>query len=161
MNGRRCPSRFRLRRWANELRENPELTLTDLGEREGYRADALARWLPSVDYHHREVTRQRLVDRLQPGIRVLEAGGQVREAADASDMGASNFCRALRRHYGVTPTQIRDLWLKKRVSCLLRLGLDATTAAGILGWSRQTVGRIAARDGWRFNGMQWVQTEAA
>jgi AraC-like DNA-binding protein len=161
VNGRRCPSRFRLRCWANELREDPELTLADLADREGYRADALARWLPSVDYVHAEVTRQRQVDRLQPGIRVLEAGGQVSEASDASDMHASNFCRALRRHYGVTPTEIRQAWLTKRVSCLLRLGHDATTAAGILGWSRQTVRRIAARDGWRFNGMQWVQTEAA
>jgi len=137
------------------------MTLTDLGEREGYRPDALARWLRSVDYIHAEVTRQRLVDRLEAGVAVLEAGGQVQEAADAADMGAANFCRSIRRNYGVTPTQIRDLWLKKRVSCLLRLGLDATTAAGILGWSRQTVRRIAARDGWRFNGMQWVQTEAA
>ena len=137
------------------------MTLTDLGEREGYRPDALARWLRQVDYVHAEVTRQRLVDRLEAGVAVLEAGGQVQEAADAADMGAANFCRSIRRNYGVTPTQIRDLWLKKRVSCLLRLGLDATTAAGILGWSRQTVRRIAARDGWRFNGMQWVQTEAA
>ena len=137
------------------------MTLTDLGEREGYRPDALARWLRQVDYVHAEVTRQRLVDRLEAGVAVLEAGGQVQEAADAADMGAANFCRSIRRNYGVTPTQIRDLWLKKRVSCLLRLGLDATTAAGILGWSRQTVRRIAARDGWRFNGMEWVQTEAA
>lgn len=161
MNGRRCPSRFRLRRWANELREDPELTLADLAARSGYRADALARWLPSVDYVHAEVTRQRQVDRLQPGIRVLEAGGQVSEASDASDMHASNFCRALRRHYGVTPTEIRQAWLTKRVSCLLRLGLEARTIARILDWSPQTVRRVASRDGWRFNGMAWVQTEAA
>ena len=161
MNGRRCPSRFRLRRWANELREDPEMTLTDLGDREGYRPDALARWLTQVDYVHAEVTRQRLVDRLEAGVAVLEAGGQVQEAADAADMGAANFCRSVRRHYGVTPTQIRHLWLTKRVSCLLRLGHDAKTAAGILGWSRQTVRRIAARDGWRFNGMEWVQVKAA
>ena len=107
------------------------------------------------------MTRQRLVDRLEAGVAVLEAGGQVQEAADAADMGAANFCRSIRRNYGVTPTQIRHLWLTKRVSCLLRLGHDATTAAGILGWSRQTVRRIAARDGWRFNGMEWVQVKAA
>ena len=137
------------------------MTLTDLGEREGYRADSLARWLRQVDYIHAEVTRQRLVDRLEAGVAVLEAGGQVQEAADAADMGSANFCRSIRRHYGVAPKQIRHLWLAKRVSCLLRLGLDATTAAGILGWSRQTVRRIAARDGWRFNGMEWVQVKAA
>jgi len=26
---------------------------------------------------------------------------------------------------------------------------------------QQTVRRIAARDGWRFNGMEWVQVKAA
>jgi AraC-like DNA-binding protein len=161
VNGRRCPSRFRLRRWANELRENPELTLTDLGEREGYRPDALARWLRQVHYVHAEVTRQRLVDRLEAGVAVLEAGGQVQQAADAADMNTGNFCRSIRRHYGVAPKQIRHLWLTKRVSCLLRLGLDARTAGRILGWSNQTVRRIAARDGWRFNGMEWVQVKAA
>jgi methylphosphotriester-DNA--protein-cysteine methyltransferase len=136
------------------------MTLTELGEREGYRPDALARWLTSVDYVHAEVTRQRLVDRLEAGVAVLEAGGQVQAAADAADMGAANFCRSIRRHYGVAPKQIRHLWLTKRVSCLLRLGLDARTAARILGWSPPTVRRIAARDGWRFNGMEWVQEAA-
>ena len=62
-----------------------DLFLTDLGDREGYRPDALARWLTSVDYIHAEVTRQRLVDRLEAGVAVLEAGGQVQEAADAAD----------------------------------------------------------------------------
>ena len=136
------------------------MTLTDLGEREGYRPDALARWLTSVDYVHAEVTRQRLVDRLEAGVAVLEAGGQVQEAADAADMGTANFCRSIRRHYGLAPKNIRHFWLTKRVSCLLRLGHDARTAARILGWSPPTVRRIAARDGWRFNGMTWVQEAA-
>jgi len=161
VNGRRCPSHFRLRLWANELRQNPQMTLADLAAREGYCPKALSSWLVRVDYAHAEVIRQRLVDRLEAGIAVLEAGGQVAEAACVAEMDAGNFCRSLRRHYGVTPSQIRHAWLGKRVSCLLRLGHDARTVARILDWSPPTVRRIASRNGWRFNGIRWVQTRVA
>ena len=33
--------------------------------------------------------------------------------------------------------------------------------AQITGWSPPTVRRIAARDGWSFNGLEWVRKEAA
>ncbi len=161
MNGRRCPSRVRLRRWANELRQHPSLTLIQLGEREGYDADSLSRWLHLVDYDHAEVTRQRLVDRLETAVAVLEAGGLVSSAADAADMDPGNLCRSMKRHYGITPSQVRRLWLAKRISCLMRLGLRAKQIAQITGWSSATVRRIAERDGWAFNGMQWVQRGAA
>ena len=137
------------------------MTMLQLAEREGYDADSLSRWLKTVDYNHAEVMRQRLVDRLETAVAVLEAGGLVVAAADAADMDPGNLCRAMKRHYGVTPKQIRDLWLTKRVSCLLRLGLQAKQIARILGWSPPTVRRIAARDGWAFNGIEWVQRGAA
>ena len=120
MNGRKCPARSRLRRWANELRTNPTLTLTELGSREGYHPDSMRRWLVLVDYHHAEVMRQRYVDRLELAVSVLKAGGLVVQAADAVGMDSANLCRAVRRHYGVTPVQIRKRWLTKRVACLLR-----------------------------------------
>jgi methylphosphotriester-DNA--protein-cysteine methyltransferase len=161
MNGRRCPARVRLRRWANELRQDPTLTMLQLAEREGYDADSLSRWLKSVDYNHAQVMRQRLVDRLETAVAVLEAGGLVADAADAADMNAGNLCRAIKRHYGVTPVQIRQLWLSKRINCLFRMGLKAKAIARILGWSPATVRRIAERDGWAFNGMEWVRRGAA
>lgn len=160
MNGRKCPARSRLRRWANELRANPTLTLTELGSREGYHPDSLRRWLTLVEYHHAEVMRQRYVDRLELAVSVLEAGGLVVQAADAVGMDPANLCRAVRRHYGVTPVQIRKRWLTKRVACLLRLGVSAKQIAQITGWSPPTVRRIAARDGWAFNGLEWVQRAA-
>lgn len=160
MNGRRCPSRARLRSWANELRTNPALTLTELGSREGCHPDSLRRWLGLVDYHHSEVMRQRYADRLAEAVMILEAGGLVAQAAAAAGMNAGNFCRAVRRHYGVTPVEIRNLWLTKRIGCLLRLGITAKQIAQITGWAPSTVRRLAARDGWQFNGLEWIQRAA-
>jgi hypothetical protein len=150
------------------------MTLTELGEREGYRPDALARWLRQVDYIHAEVTRQRLVDRLEAGVAVLEAGGQVQAAADAHPS-------KLRRHADPDPPPLADearvlpaaAGARRPNRCPhpgmvpadrpphRRSRWLAIPAARILGWSPQTVRRIAARDGWRFNGMEWVRTEAA
>ena len=128
------------------LDEDSTLSVSDVAEgRDPY---VVSRHLKSRGLDVAARRRDQQAKALEPALKVLNAGGRVDDAATAAGMDGGNLCRAMKRHYGKTPVQVRNGAVSRDVGCLLRLGLVPAQIGRAMGWSEPTVRRRARELGW-------------